>query len=221
MYGGVKSMCAQSAAGMEEPMKQNQLRRSRSLRRTSLLAMCGLLAAGAHAQPNAKRNESVLQQRYDAAQKYQAAGDLAHAAEQYRIFIADALGEMATGRAHAGEYDKAANDFDEALGLVPEFPTLQIEYARAALQGGNLEHAKLLASEVIRKYPQNMKVAAAGHALLGRTLLKLDKDAAAKVEIEKAVALDPTFENGYELAVADLDLGDETSAAKIFAEMLA
>ncbi len=32
--------------------------------------------------------------------------------------------------------------------------------------------------------------------------------------------LDPTFENGYELAVADLDLGDGKSAAKIFSEML-
>ncbi len=78
--------------------------------------------AGAGGQRPA-RATSVLQRRYDAAQKYQAAHDLDHAAQQYRIFIADALGELALGRAHAGEYDKAANDFDTALNLVPDFPT--------------------------------------------------------------------------------------------------
>ena len=47
------------------------------------------------------------------------------------------------------------------------------------------------------------------------------KNSEAKVEIEQAVAHDPTFENGYELAIADLDLGDGEATSKLFSEMLA
>ena len=172
-------------------------------------------------QPAAGKTESILQQRYDAAQKYQAAHDLDHAAQQYKIFIADAVGELALGRAHAGEYDRAADYFDTALSLVPDFPAMQIEYAHVALDSGNLEHAKLLALDVIQNYPNNPKADADAHVILGRELLKTNKDAEARSQFEASVALDPTFENGYELAVADLDLGDGEGAAKIFSEMLA
>jgi len=178
-------------------------------------------------QPSAQQPQpaapqaSILQRRYDAAQKFQAGNDLDHAAQQYRIFIADALGEIALGRAHAGQYDKAADDFDTALGLVPDFPAMKIQYAHVAFDGGNLDHAKLLAAGVIQDYPNNAKVTADAHAILGRILLKTNDDAKARQEFESAVALDPTFENGYELAVANLDLGDGKAAAKIFSEMLA
>jgi tetratricopeptide (TPR) repeat protein len=164
---------------------------------------------------------SILQRRYDAAQKFQAANDLEHAAQQYRIFIADALGEFALGHARAGQYDKAANDFDTALHLVSDFPAMKIQYARVSLDAGNPDHAILLASGVIRDYPNNQKVSADAHAILGRAFLKINQDAKAKQQFEAAVALDPTFENGYELAVADLDLGDGKGAAKIFSEMVA
>ncbi len=63
--------------------------------------------------------KSVLQQHYDQAQSYQSVGNLTEAARQYRIFIADALGELAIERARTGDYDKAAPLFDEALGLAP------------------------------------------------------------------------------------------------------
>ena len=189
----------------------------------SLLALISSLSTSAQqAQaPPKPHDDSILQRRYDAAQKFQAANDLDHAAQQYRIFIADALGEFALGHARAGQYDKAADDFDTALNLVPDFPAMKIQYARVALDGGNLDHARLLASTVIQDYPNNPKVAADAHGILGRVFLKTNDDTKAKQEFEAAVALDPTFENGYELAVADLDLGDGAGAAKIFSEMLA
>jgi tetratricopeptide (TPR) repeat protein len=189
----------------------------------SLLALISSLSTSAQqAQaPPKPHDDSILQRRYDAAQKFQAANDLDHAAQQYRIFIADALGEFALGHARAGQYDKAADDFDTALNLVPDFPAMKIQYARVALDGGNLDHARLLASTVIQDYPNNPKVAADAHVILGRVFLKTNDDTKAKQEFEAAVALDPTFENGYELAVADLDLGDGAGAAKIFSEMLA
>ncbi len=170
--------------------------------------------------PSTPPAASVLQRRYDAAQNFQAAHDLDHAAQQYQIFIADALGELAAGRARAGQYDLAANHFDTALALVPDFPAMQMEYAHVALDSGDYDHARLLASTVIRNYPTNSKLQADAHAVLGRVLLKTNDDEDARRQFESAVAFDPTFQNGYELAVADLDLGDGTGAKKIFSEML-
>lgn len=186
----------------------------------SLLAML-FMAQSPHLSAQTKSSESVLQRRYDAAQKFQAAHDLDHAAQQYQIFIADALGELAAGRARAGQYPQAANDFDTALALVPDFPAMQLEYAHVAFDSGDYDHAKLLASTVIRDYPDNPKIQADAHAILGRVLLKTNSDEDAKKQFETAVAFDPTFENGYELAVADLDLGDGKDATRIFSEMLA
>jgi tetratricopeptide (TPR) repeat protein len=166
------------------------------------------------------RSESILQRRYEAAQRFQSAGDLVHSAEQYRIFLADALGEIAIGNSAAGRYEKAQDNFDEALRLVPDFPMMQLASARAALKAGRAEHASVLARALLQRYPTNTKIQTDAHVLLGRALVKMDKNAEAKQQFESALYLDPTFDNGYELAVADLNLGDAVGAHKVFAEML-
>ena len=71
-------------------------------------------------------------------------------------------------------------------------------------------------SESIRAIAQKL---AQAHQVLGRALLKLNQDQEARKELEAAVALDPTFPNGYDLAVACLDLDDEKCAVQIFDEM--
>jgi tetratricopeptide (TPR) repeat protein len=162
---------------------------------------------------------SELQQRYDAAQRFQQSGDFEHAAGEYRIFLADALGELASGRAHIRDYGKAASLFDDALTLMPDSPELRIEYAQAALTLGDLPHAETLTTKFIRDYPADRKRLAQAHQILGQTLLKMNKDKEARKELEAAVALDPIFENGYALAVACLDTGDADCANQIFSEM--
>ncbi len=191
--------------------------------RLMLFFLLGLLGvSGARSQTKGSRGKpSELQQHYDAAERYQASQDLEHAAGEYRIFIADALGELAMARGQAGDYDAAADSFDEALRLAPDVPAMRIEYARVALQSGKLEHAKLLAMDVIGEHPGDRAVEADAHVILGSVLMKTDKVAEAKQQMEDAVALNPTFDNGYGLAVADLDGGDGEGAAKIFSEMLA
>ncbi|HEX3470065.1 MAG TPA: tetratricopeptide repeat protein, partial [Silvibacterium sp.] len=156
----------------------------------------------------------------DAAQSYQSAGNLTEAARQYRIFIADALGELAIERARIGDYDKAAPLFDEALGLAPNSPVLEIEYAQAALVRGDLSHARSLAEQVVRKYPANAKACAKAHLVLGRVLMKTNKGNEARQQFEAAVALEPDFENGYALAIACLNMQDKPCAANVFSEML-
>ena len=160
-----------------------------------------------------------LRLHYNNAQELQQTGKLNEAAEQYRAFLAEALGELAMGYGVVQDYGQAAPLFDEALALEPDSPSLLLDYARTALMLGDFAHAKTLATEFIRKFPGDREKLAQAHQLLGRTLLKQNRDQEARKELEAAVALDPTFPNGYDLAVACLDLNDEKCAVQIFNEM--
>jgi tetratricopeptide (TPR) repeat protein len=160
-----------------------------------------------------------LRQHYNDAQELQRTGRLSEAAEQYRAFLADALGELAMGYGLVRDYAQAAPLFDEAITLQPNSSTLLLAYGQTALAVGDLTHAKLLATEFIQKFPRDFEKLAQAHQLLGRTLLKLNRNREARKELEEAVALDPTFPNGYDLAVACLDLGDEKCAVQLFTEM--
>jgi tetratricopeptide (TPR) repeat protein len=160
-----------------------------------------------------------LRQHLNEAQELQRTGRPSEAAEQYRAFLADALGELAMGYGLVRDYAQAAPLFDEALTLEPDSPSLLLDYARTALVLGDLGHARTLATEFIQKYPGDREKLAQAHQVLGRTLLKLNRNQDARKELEAAVALDPTFPNGYDLAVACLDQDDEKCAVQIFGEM--
>ncbi len=160
-----------------------------------------------------------LQRHLVDAQQLLQSGKLNEAAEQYRAFLADALGELAVGYSVAHDYTHAAPLFDEALMLEPSSPSLLLDYAQTALMLGDLAHAEMLATEFIQKYPDDQEKLAQAHHVLGRALLKLNRYQEARKELEAAVALEPTFPNGYDLAVACLDLEDQKCAAQIFDEM--
>jgi tetratricopeptide (TPR) repeat protein len=190
-------------------------------RRGTFLIVTLLSAAALPAQTGNKGavGERPLQQHYNDAQELQRTGKLSEAAEQYRAFLANALGELAMGYGLAQDYTHAAPLFEEALTLEPASPSLLLNDARTALALGDLARAKTLATEFIQKYPGDRQNLAQAHQVLGRTLLKLNRNQEARKELEAAVALDPTFPNGYNLAVACLDLDDEKCAVQIFNEM--
>jgi len=183
-----------------------------------LVLMCAVALVGQTADLGSPRGET-LQKHYDSAQELQRTGKLTEATQQYRAFLAGALGELAIGYVLVPDYAQAAPLFDEALTLEPDSPTLLLDYAQAALSMGDLAHARTLATEYIRRYPQDRKSLAQAHQVLGRALLKLNQPQDARKELETAVALDATFANGYDLAVACLDLDDEKCATQLFAEM--
>ena len=189
--------------------------------RGACLTVLLVAAASLFGQTKGFRSETgqTLEKQFDRAQELQRAGNIAEAAAQYRGFLAEALGDLALGYAMVPDYGRAAPLFDEALTLEPNSPTLLLDYARMALTMGDLAHAKTLATQFIRMYPGDRQMLAGAHQVLGRTLLKLNQDQEARKELETALALDPTFVNGYDLAVACLDLDDEKCAVQIFGEM--
>ena len=86
------------------------------------------------------------------------------------------------------------------------------------LLAGDLPHAETLARNFLKDYPNSSSLAQA-HQILGRTLLSMNRDQDARKELELAVALDPSFANGYDLAVACLDLDDDKCAVQLFTEL--
>jgi tetratricopeptide (TPR) repeat protein len=185
----------------------------------SIALACALQpTVSALAQSN-PQNSTILQQHYDRAQSLAAEGDAAGATQQYRIFIADALNELAVADAHIGDGADAAPLFEEALRLAPNSPGVLVEYARSSLHSNNLSRARNLAEQVLRNFPGNTKACAKAQLVLGQVDLRQDQDAEARKHIELAVALDPDFEDGYALTVACLDLGDGACADTMVCEM--
>ena len=84
----------------------------------ALLALGSNVVAPAQVE-RAGSHKSMLQQHYEAAERYQTAHDPDRAAYEYRIFLTDALGELAIGRALAGQYERAAASFDEIRAIYP------------------------------------------------------------------------------------------------------
>ena len=159
---------------------------------------------------------SDLQAEYDAAEHFQASGDLDRAAGSYRSFLADAQGELAAEYAAAGDYSRAATLFSYALDLEPDSPALRLGYAKTALLMGDFAHAEALAQAFLNDDLGGFQQLAQAHQILGRALHKMNRDREARQEMEKAVALDPSFANRYDLAVVCLDLDDGKCAAQTF-----
>jgi tetratricopeptide (TPR) repeat protein len=186
----------------------------------AILVLLLFADVGLQGQATGKRPAvDALGRHYDRAEKLQQTGKLSDAAQEYRAFLAGALGELAMGYGLARDYRHAAPLFDASLALEPDSAELLLNYARTALVLGDLDRAKTLAANFISKNHGSRTQLAEAHQVLGRTLLKMNQDREARKELETAVDLDPTFPNGYDLAVACLDLDDEKCASQIFAEM--
>jgi len=183
---------------------------------SSVLAALCCAATAQGAPQGAQSNGSTLQGLYSAAQQSQSTGDLSQAAENYRTFLAKALGELANSHAQIGDYARASALFDEALALNPDSPSLQRDYATAALQAGDLKRAETLARGLLTEYPNDPKGLAEAHQILGRTLHRMNRDQEARKELETAVSLDASVANQFDLAVVCLDLDDEKCAVQIF-----
>jgi tetratricopeptide (TPR) repeat protein len=181
-----------------------------------IVPLYGALFTDAQAVAGGPSTAQTLQSHYDAAQSFQANGDFAQASLQYQLFIASALDRLATARSHIGDYSKSSALFNEALLLAPNNHDLQLDSAEEALASKDLQRGRLLAEKAVAAEPGDARA----HRVLGRILLQAGENEPAKTELEKAVAIEPDFNNGYALACAYLALKDKEPAAGIFREML-
>jgi tetratricopeptide (TPR) repeat protein len=168
-------------------------------------------------QPAAQSTKNPLQRHYEAAQNFQADGNLQAAAVEYRLFLAEALHRVANGQLSIGDFAKGRALLDQALELSPADVDLRVDDAEACRQTGDLSKAKSLAETAAEAEPRNVRT----HLVLARTLTQLNELPAATEQYEEAVAVEPNFDDGYALATAYLRAKEEPKAARVFSEMLA
>jgi tetratricopeptide (TPR) repeat protein len=186
--------------------------------RTGIWLLLVALASVGLAQRAKPDAAAELQQHYDDAQHFQQAGDLDRAAQQYRLFVSKALDELAVGEAHAGHYGKAAALFEQATSLTPESVAVTLDEAQAQLDAGTFAQAESLSRKALQLQGDSHERARA-HEILGRALLRMNRDQEARKELEIAATAEPSFDHSYNLAIACLDLDDAPCATRIFSEM--
>ncbi len=162
-------------------------------------------------------NTDALQQHYNAALNAQSADNLEQATVEYKAFLTEALRRLGDRRTRAGDFEKAAQFFDQALILSPHDNGLKLDYAEALQAAGDLANADSATESVVKLDPQNARA----HFVLGRILLQRNDNQRASEELELAVAQDSTFEHGYLLGVAYLKLKAPDRATIVFEEMRA
>jgi tetratricopeptide (TPR) repeat protein len=172
--------------------------------------------------PNARSFELSMRQHYDAAFRFQSAGDLAQAGREYKFFLADALHQLGNGRASIRDYDRALPLYEEAIGLSPDY-ILYLDYASAALDADDLAKAIDLAQKALSldSNPIEASELASAHMIIGQALRKKAAYSEAVEQFKTAVAADANFYNMYTLGVAYLALPDVADTNKEFAALLA
>jgi tetratricopeptide (TPR) repeat protein len=158
-----------------------------------------------------------LQAHFASAHRSQVEGRPEQAIAEYKLFLAAALRRLAE-RATAGEdHARAAAMLGEAAELTPQDIALSLDYVQALRGAGRLPQAQAEAESIARSNPKDARP----HLALARILSQTGKKSEAAQQLELAVAAEPSFENGLQLAAAYLALKDPARATRIFSEMLA
>jgi tetratricopeptide (TPR) repeat protein len=199
------------------------------LARTLALSASGgndLLRVSVLAQAETTQSKSSLDEsmhrHYDTAFRLQAAGRVAEADAEHKLFLAEALRHVANGRANIGEYALSVPIYEQAIQFAAKDFTLHLEYAEAALDADDPVKAKLLAQEALALVPEgaDQKRAKTMHVLAQALWGTGDRKQSIE-EYKAAAALDPSFTNVYAVATTYLTLGDKVTATKVFAEIVA
>jgi len=163
---------------------------------------------------------SSMKLHYDAAFRFQDAGDISRASSEYKLYLSMALHRIANGHANLGDYAHAVEPYEESLRLAPEDSELKMDYAAAALDAADWRKAKDLAASALDSLSRNAHPPNA-HAVsvLAQALLELGEHQEALQQFKLAAELRPSFDTSSHLAAAYLVLGDQLNAARILDEM--
>jgi tetratricopeptide (TPR) repeat protein len=176
----------------------------------------------AQTSPATLSDKLSMHQHYDAAYRFQSAGDFARADVEHARFLVAALDHIANFHANTGDYAHAAPLYDEALALAPSDFSLLIDAAGASLDARDPKKAR---SFLQVAGDQDMKTTTARqkaevHRMLGGALRALGETKAAIEKFQTAIAIDPTIENLCALGDAVLETNPD-AAAGIFAKVVA
>jgi tetratricopeptide (TPR) repeat protein len=215
-----------AASGKPIQVRQHREPIARPTHLSSRILLAAGIALQLHAFANGQAAEhgrpapSPMQQHYDAAFRFQEAGNLSRANVEYKVYLGMILHRIANGHATLGDYALAVPIYDEALKMAPDDHEVKLDYAAAALDAGDWEKAKALATAVLasrqRSGPGPDTRAA---AVLGRAQSDLEEHQAALEQFKLVAQLRPDFDSFSELAVGYLMVGDKLNASKVLNEI--
>jgi len=200
--------------------RKEKMFRTRTLVKVGLWVWCSVLpTAEVEAQENAKpaSEANSPEQAFQAAQTFQVAGDYERAATAYREAISGALQQLGNLRVSNNEYAEGIDLLSRAVQAAPARVTARVDLAIAHFVVRYFDKAKTEIEAALEQDPKDLRAL----NLAGKIDFMKGDFAAAANRLESALRMQPDFDTGYLLALADLELKNPVPAGVIFDEMQA
>src|SRR6267154_1399878 len=200
--------------------RKEKMFRTRTLVKVGLWVWCSVLpTAEVEAQENAKpaSEANSPEQAFQAAQTFQVAGDYERAATAYREAISGALQQLGNLRVSNNEYAEGIDLLSRAVQAAPARVTARVDLAIAHFVVRYFDKAKTEIEAALEQDPKDLRAL----NLTGKIDFMKGDFAAAANRLESALRMQPDFDTGYLLALADLELKNPVPAGVIFDEMQA
>ncbi len=194
--------------------------------RTRILVMVGLwlpcsvlstaeMAAQESAKPASEANSP--EQAFRSAQTFQVAGDYESAAAAYREAISGAFQRLGNLRVSKKEYAEGVDLLGRAVQATPARVAPRVDLTIAHFQNRDFDKAKTEIEAALEKEPKDVRAL----NLAGKIYFMKGDYSSAAARLESALRMQPDFDTGYLLALADLELKNPVPAGVIFDEMQA
>src|SRR5260370_32966013 len=177
-----------------------------------------LLAPGLLSQEKPPANEvSSPEQAFQSAQTFQVAGDYEKAASAYREAIAGGLQRLGNLRLSHKEYAEGVDLLTRAVQIVPARAAAHVDLAISQFEARDFDKAKTEIEIALQQDPRDFRAL----NVAGKIYFMRGEYQAAAERLESAIGLQPDFDTGYLLALANLELKKTAPASVIFDEALA
>ena len=183
------------------------------------VSCCLLLAPGALSQekPRATSPATSPEQAFQSAQTFQVAGDYEKAALAYREAIAEGLQHLGNLRLSHKEYAEGVDLLTRAAQIAPARAAAHVDLAIAHFEARDFDRAKTEIEIALQQNPRDFRAL----NVAGKIYFMRGEYQTAAERLESAMGLQPDFDTGYLLALANLELKKTAPASVIFDEMLA
>src|SRR5260370_19462915 len=200
--------------------RKEKMCRTRILVKIGLWLCCSVLPTAAiEAQENAKpaSEANSPEQAFQAAQTFQVAGDYERAAAAYREAVSGALQQLGSLRVSNKEYAAGIDLLGRAVQAAPARVTARVDLDIAHFAARDFDKAKMEVEASLQQGPKDLPAL----NLAGKIYFMKGDFAAAANRLESALRMQPDFDTGYLLALADLELKKPVPAGGTFDELQA
>src|SRR6267154_357928 len=200
--------------------RKEKMFRTRTLVKVGLWVWCSVLpTAEVEAQENAKPASEAHspEKAFQSAETFQVAGDYERAAAAYREAVSGALQQLGNLRVSKKEYTEGIDLLARAVQAAPARVTARVDLGIARFVARDFDKAKTEIEAALEQDPKDLRALNLGGKI---DFMKGDFAAAAN-RLESALRMQPDFDTGYLLALADLELKNPVPAGVIFDEMQA